>query len=268
MSSLLTLTGNDVAFRLPPLFKGLELPNGQIPSDRHACTADAPMLYNVSACQKASGNSRHVGLQVSLNPEIWYIHIRPQGPSANTTILSPMGTVEHRAKLIVCSRQKQAKTLGRKTGNTGLHNPLLQHKWELSQVTQKIVPLRHFFSHKVVPLTTARGCANGKNNDASCTFRWNEHKRDQNLLDKMVPSCLYCMQVSLQIVEAHASGVLDQVSAYFGMRKIEVAPDAKGAPRIKLNGKVELNIGLLDQGFWPDGLYTAPSGTASVPFML
>jgi len=76
------------------------------------------------------------------------------------------------------------------------------------------------------------------------------------------PDTPHLYQVSLQIVEAHASGVLDQVSAYFGMRKIEVAPDAKGAPRIKLNGKVELNIGLLDQGFWPDGLYTAPSDDA------
>ena len=61
-------------------------------------------------------------------------------------------------------------------------------------------------------------------------------------------------------MEQHAAGVVDQVNAYFGMRKIEVAPDYKGAPRIMLNGKVELNIGMLDQGFWPDGLYTAPSG--------
>jgi len=73
------------------------------------------------------------------------------------------------------------------------------------------------------------------------------------------------MQVSLQIVDEHASWVLDQVSAYFGLRKIEVAQNVKGAPRIKLNGKVELNIGLLDQGFWPDGLYTAPSGTSPPP---
>lgn len=68
------------------------------------------------------------------------------------------------------------------------------------------------------------------------------------------------MQVTLQVVEQHAAGVVDQVNAYFGMRKIEVARDFKGAPRIMLNGKVELNIGMLDQGFWPDGLYTAPSG--------
>ena len=71
---------------------------------------------------------------------------------------------------------------------------------------------------------------------------------------------MWFVQVSLLIIDEHASGATDQVSAYFGMRKIEVGPDAKGTPRIKLNGKVELNIGLLDQGFWPDGLYTAPCG--------
>lgn len=78
------------------------------------------------------------------------------------------------------------------------------------------------------------------------------------------PDSPHLYQVAVQMVEEHASGVLDQVSAYFGMRKIEVAPDAKGAPRIKLNGKVELNIGMLDQGFWPDGLYTAPCDDALV----
>ena len=78
--------------------------------------------------------------------------------------------------------------------------------------------------------------------------------------DKLTRGNVSCMQVTLQVVEEHAAGVVDQVNAYFGMRKIEVAPDFKGAPRIMLNGKVEMNIGMLDQGFWPDGLYTAPSG--------
>lgn len=71
--------------------------------------------------------------------------------------------------------------------------------------------------------------------------------------------------MTLQVVEEHAAGVVDQVNAYFGMRKIEVAPDFKGAPRIMLNGMVEMNIGMLDQGFWPDGLYTAPTGKALKP---
>jgi hypothetical protein len=55
---------------------------------------------------------------------------------------------------------------------------------------------------------------------------------------------------------------IDTVTSYFGMRKIEVSPDEKGVPRIKLNGKPIMQVGPLDQGFWPDGLYTAPTDAA------
>jgi hypothetical protein len=54
----------------------------------------------------------------------------------------------------------------------------------------------------------------------------------------------------------------DVVTSYFGMRKIEVSPDEKGVPRIKLNGKPIMQVGPLDQGFWPDGIYTAPTEAA------
>ncbi len=56
--------------------------------------------------------------------------------------------------------------------------------------------------------------------------------------------------------------VVDSVVSYFGMRKIEVAKDEKGVNRIKLNGKYVFQVGPLDQGFWPDGLYTAPTDEA------
>jgi len=56
--------------------------------------------------------------------------------------------------------------------------------------------------------------------------------------------------------------VFDQVSSYFGLRDIDVAPDDAGVPRIRLNGEPLFQYGPLDQGFWPDGLYTAPSDEA------
>jgi hypothetical protein len=56
----------------------------------------------------------------------------------------------------------------------------------------------------------------------------------------------------------------DVVSSYFGLRKIEISPDEKGVPRIKLNGKEIMQVGPLDQGFWPDGIYTAPTEAAMV----
>ncbi|SDG04921.1 sugar-binding domain-containing protein [Chitinophaga filiformis] len=55
---------------------------------------------------------------------------------------------------------------------------------------------------------------------------------------------------------------IDQVKSYFGMRKIAVQKDEKGIDRIFLNNQYTFNLGTLDQGFWPDGLYTAPTDAA------
>src|SRR5690606_38317550 len=54
----------------------------------------------------------------------------------------------------------------------------------------------------------------------------------------------------------------DKVKSYFGMRKVSVEKDTDGHDRIFLNGKPYFNLGTLDQGFWPDGLYTAPTDEA------
>lgn len=55
---------------------------------------------------------------------------------------------------------------------------------------------------------------------------------------------------------------LDAVRSYFGLRKVAIARDAKGINRIMVNGEFTLLIGPLDQGFWPDGIYTAPTDEA------
>jgi len=56
--------------------------------------------------------------------------------------------------------------------------------------------------------------------------------------------------------------MLDSVSGYFAFRKIEVKKDDKGVTRMCLNGKPYFQVGPLDQGFWPDGIYTAPTDDA------
>ena len=56
----------------------------------------------------------------------------------------------------------------------------------------------------------------------------------------------------------------DVVESYFAMRKFSVEKDENGIPRICLNGKVQFQKGVLDQGYWPDGLYTAPSDEALI----
>ena len=54
----------------------------------------------------------------------------------------------------------------------------------------------------------------------------------------------------------------DAVYTYFAMRKVCVSRDAKGILRFFLNGKPYFHNGLLDQGYYPDGAYTAPSDEA------
>lgn len=54
----------------------------------------------------------------------------------------------------------------------------------------------------------------------------------------------------------------DSLRSYFGMRTIAVAPDRAGALRLFLNGRPLFQYGTLDQGWWPDGLYTAPTDEA------
>ena len=56
----------------------------------------------------------------------------------------------------------------------------------------------------------------------------------------------------------------DTVHSYFALRKWSCAPDARGVLRFCLNGKPILLNGLLDQGYWPEGLYTPPSDGAVV----
>ncbi len=54
----------------------------------------------------------------------------------------------------------------------------------------------------------------------------------------------------------------DEVQSYAGIRTIAVQRDEAGVNRLFLNGKALFEYGLLDQGWWPDGLYTAPTDEA------
>ncbi len=56
----------------------------------------------------------------------------------------------------------------------------------------------------------------------------------------------------------------DRVSSYFAMRKTEVRRDKHGVMRLFLNNKPYFHNGLLDQGYWPDGLLTPPSDEAMI----
>ena len=65
----------------------------------------------------------------------------------------------------------------------------------------------------------------------------------------------------LQISVIHGGVTNDSVTSYFGMRKISTNV-VNGVPQIFLNNKACFEMGPLDQGFWPDGIYTAPTDAA------
>lgn len=84
---------------------------------------------------------------------------------------------------------------------------------------------------------------------------------------------LYDLQVALGKEESRTESktskaltvsyeAVDRVTSYFGMRKISLGKDEAGVTRLLLNNKPLFQYGPLDQGFWPDGIYAAPTDEA------
>lgn len=80
---------------------------------------------------------------------------------------------------------------------------------------------------------------------------------NQKLWDTENPF-LYDMKVKL----ISGGKVVDEINSYFAMRKISSKRDENGIVRLQLNNKDQFQFGPLDQGWWPDGLYTAPTDEA------
>ena len=71
---------------------------------------------------------------------------------------------------------------------------------------------------------------------------------------------LYSMQIAL----LSNGKVTDKVDSYTAMRKYSTRRDKDGIVRLQLNNEDVFQFGPLDQGWWPDGLYTAPTDEALV----
>jgi hypothetical protein len=69
---------------------------------------------------------------------------------------------------------------------------------------------------------------------------------------------LYTLKVRIR----DGDHVVDEAGSYFGMRSIGLGKGPDGKVRMLLNGKFVMQVGTLDQGFWPDGIYTAPTDAA------
>ncbi|MCS3732592.1 sugar-binding domain-containing protein [Mucilaginibacter dorajii] len=96
---------------------------------------------------------------------------------------------------------------------------------------------------------------------------WHGKHNDENSVYLKMPNArlwspdhpfLYDLTVRLK----QYGKIVDEVKSYFGMRKISIQKDNKGIDRISLNNEPYYNLGVLDQGFWPEGLYTAPTDEA------
>ena len=74
------------------------------------------------------------------------------------------------------------------------------------------------------------------------------------------PETPFLYDIQLSIIRN--GRILDPVKSYFGMRKISTLRDNRGLVRLQLNNKNYFQFGPLDQGWWPDGLYTAPTDEA------
>ncbi|MEO3761572.1 sugar-binding domain-containing protein [Mycobacterium sp. B14F4] len=75
------------------------------------------------------------------------------------------------------------------------------------------------------------------------------------------PEDPYLYDLTVRLVSASGK-VADEVKSYGGLRTISTVRDPQGRPRIALNDKITFLHGPLDQGYWPDGIYTAPTDDA------
>jgi beta-galactosidase/beta-glucuronidase len=74
------------------------------------------------------------------------------------------------------------------------------------------------------------------------------------------PKSPFLYDLTIKIEEENK--VIDKVESYFGMRKISLGEENNGIKTIELNNEKIFQYGTLDQGYWPDGLYTAPTDEA------
>lgn len=76
------------------------------------------------------------------------------------------------------------------------------------------------------------------------------------------PESPFLYELEVELLKGNRS--LDKVKSYTAIRKISMGYDSNGVQRMLLNNKFVFQYGPLDQGWWPDGLYTAPTEEAMV----
>ena len=134
----------------------------------------------------------------------------------------------------------------------------------------KIVPDVDANSLKVAAITDAKGCAvavtvtaDGKPVASGVGVGGNEVEIEMPADVKLwSPDSPYLYGVEISLLKNGKN--VDKVNSYAAMRKVSTKRGKGGVMRFQLNNKDIFHFGPLDQGWWPDGLYTAPSYEAMV----
>ena len=134
-----------------------------------------------------------------------------------------------------------------------------------TNITDRSVTVTSYISNTSDNMSVALTCsANGSVvTQTQCLISQSETEIVLNIADLRLwsPDDPFLYDLQLHIIDAGGS-IIDSVDSYFGAREITCEPDTKGHHRLFLNGEPVFHLGLLDQGWWPEGLFTAPTDDA------
>jgi beta-galactosidase/beta-glucuronidase len=98
--------------------------------------------------------------------------------------------------------------------------------------------------------------------DAGVLVAEGETHLAQKTVTVQIPQLKLWSPESPHLYDVEVSAGRDKVTGYFGMRKFSLGKDEQGRTRLCLNNHPLFQFGPLDQGYWPDGLYTPPTDDA------
>ena len=134
-----------------------------------------------------------------------------------------------------------------------------------TNITDRSVTVTSYISNASDNMSVALTCsANGSVvTQTQCLISQSEAEIVLDISDLRLwsPDDPFLYDLQLHIIDAGGS-IIDSVDSYFGAREITCEPDTNGHHRLFLNGEPVFHLGLLDQGWWPEGLFTAPTDDA------
>lgn len=148
------------------------------------------------------------------------------------------------------------------TGQSGIWQTVWCEEVALQYIENiSITPL---YKQSTVNITTEGGLPNGTVRILTNGQVVAEGKLENGEANVFIPNCRSWHPDDPFLYDLEICAGEDKVLSYFGMREFGLEKGADGIARPTLNGKPIFYNGLLDQGYWSDGMYTAPSDEAMV----